>query len=917
MIMQKRGTLWMAALLALLALLALAALAPDAALAEAVKINETNFPDDNFRDYVLTEIDTSGDGSLSDTEIATVTMINVSSEGITDLTGIKHFTALTDLYCSSNQLTTLDVSGNTQLTSLDCSSNQLTALDVSKNTNLTALDCSSNNLTKLDVSGCTALKRLFCDGNQLTELNVSSNTELTSLYCFNNNLTALDVSKNTALQRLNCSGNNLTKLDVSGCADLKTLYCSNNALTALDMSGYTNLQTLNCSNQVAELNVDRETDGSWNADLLTLIDSKISGVQLTPETQVGVTVEKNVVSWTNKDVRPVVSYNYDTGHNEETMKVTLTLIPQGIHTDTSVSKVTVDGTEGEISDTTITVKLPSGTGLPTDADQIVITPADSAVASTPIKAAGDESGKTWTFTVTAEDGQTKTYTLLVLTPHEINITLKSIDGGTDNVNLDGADSNWAWEGDTITLIPQASSDSRFVRWEVEDLTINSNQFTMPDRDVNITAVFGKNSYNVTLNLNGGTINSGNVTTYTYGEGATLPTDVTRSGYTFAGWYASAALTGSPVTAITTTDEGDKEYWAKWTENAPPAPVAPPEIDFTPGGDQPGGDEPGGDQPASVELEPGQSATLDLGVVDNYAAFAAAGVEIVATPVCDAGMTASAVVDQSGHILLNLYAIEPGEHQVSVTLSAAGCQPVTVAQITLTVPEAQPEDPEDPEDPDAPDLPDIQPQEGTQAYTGVQGVTHLSLSQGTVVFTLPDLAGTEGVVWKSSKPKVVSIDPQTGEAQLKKSGTATLTATLPDGTTITQKVNVHKKDFAQPDTIRLQTKVDGKWTDVPEEGIVVVPKKSGQKSVPTRLVGDGGEIIIESIEADKALLTRSSGNPAPVKIKKRSLTDGQTTTLIIKANGQEFTLLITIDSTAKDLYPDLLPSEIQSILQQEE
>ena len=427
-------------------------------------------------------------------------------------------------------------------------------------------------------------------------------------------------------------------------------------------------------------------------------------------------------------------------------------------------------------------------------------------------------------------------------------------------------------------------------------------------DVTLYAKWTPCTYAVTLHPNGGTINTGNVTAYTYGTSTPLPTDVTRDGYTFEGWYASEALTGDPVTAISTADTGDKAYWAKWTENAPPyvppTPVAPPEIDFTPGGGQ----------PTSVELEPGQSATLDLGVVDNYAAFAAAGVEIVATPVCDAGMTASAVVDQSGRILLNLYAIEPGEHQVSVTLSAAGCQPVTVAQITLTVPEAQPEDPEDP---DAPDLPDIQPQEGTQAYTGVQGVTHLSLSQGTVVFTLPDLAGTEGVVWKSSKPKVVSIDPQTGEAQLKKSGTATLTATLPDGTTITQKVNVHKKDFAQPDTIRLQTKVDGKWTDVPEEGIVVVPKKSGQKSVPTRLVGDGGEIIIESIEADKALLTRSSGNPAPVKIKKRSLTDGQTTTLIIKANGQEFTLPITIDSTAKDLYPDPLPSEIQSILQQEE
>ena len=518
----------------------------------------------------------------------------------------------------------------------------------------------------------------------------------------------------------------------------------------------------------------------------------------------------------------------------------------------------------------------------------------------------------------SNDGQTyaKSFSLRMKN-YSVTIQVEGEEGGTATADLALAE-----PGETVTLTATPENDYVFDRWEVtpDSVTINEdNTFTMPDSDVTIQAVFGKTSYAVTLNPNGGTIPEGSeITSYKYGEGAALPTDVTRSGYTFGGWYANEDLTDGPVTAILATDMGDKEYWAKWTENAPPyvppTPVAPPEIDFTPGGDQPGGDEPGGDQPASVELEPGQSATLDLGVVDNYAAFAAAGVEIVATPVCDAGMTASAVVDQSGRILLNLYAIEPGEHQVSVTLSAAGCQPVTVAQITLTVPEAQPEDPEDP---DAPDLPDIQPQEGTQAYTGVQGVTHLSQSQGTVVFTLPDLAGTEGVVWKSSKPKVVSIAPQTGEAQLKKSGTATLTATLPDGTTITQKVNVHKKDFAQPDTIRLQTKVDGKWTDVPEEGIVVVPKKSGQKSVPTRLVGDGGEIIIESIEADKALLTRSSGNPAPVKIKKRSLTDGQTTTLIIKANGREFTLLITIDSTAKDLYPDPLPSEIQSILQQEE
>ena len=71
------------------------------------------------------------------------------------------------------------------------------------------------------------------------------------------------------------------------------------------------------------------------------------------------------------------------------------------------------------------------------------------------------------------------------------------------------------------------------------------------------------TYTVALNANGGTIGSGNVTGYTYGEGATLPTDVTRAGYTFAGWYDNEALTGDAVTAIGATETGKREYWAKW------------------------------------------------------------------------------------------------------------------------------------------------------------------------------------------------------------------------------------------------------------------------------------------------------------------------------------------------------------------
>ena len=77
-----------------------------------------------------------------------------------------------------------------------------------------------------------------------------------------------------------------------------------------------------------------------------------------------------------------------------------------------------------------------------------------------------------------------------------------------------------------------------------------------------------NTYTVTLNTNGGTINSGNVTGYTYGVGATLPTadDMTYTGHTFVGWYDNENLTGSPVTAISNTETGNKEYWAKWEAN---------------------------------------------------------------------------------------------------------------------------------------------------------------------------------------------------------------------------------------------------------------------------------------------------------------------------------------------------------------
>ncbi len=73
-------------------------------------------------------------------------------------------------------------------------------------------------------------------------------------------------------------------------------------------------------------------------------------------------------------------------------------------------------------------------------------------------------------------------------------------------------------------------------------------------------------YNITLKTNGGIINSGNISEYTGGTGAILPTDVSKVGYTFSGWYDNEELTGSPVTSISATETGDKTFYAKWIAN---------------------------------------------------------------------------------------------------------------------------------------------------------------------------------------------------------------------------------------------------------------------------------------------------------------------------------------------------------------
>ena len=139
-------------------------------------------------------------------------------------------------------------------------------------------------------------------------------------------------------------------------------------------------------------------------------------------------------------------------------------------------------------------------------------------------------------------------------------------GSTDNIQIivkNGA-AFTAPASDGLTA-PQVGYSAQ---WQDSDGNLYAPGDSVPADVTTLTAQW-TDTYTVTLHLNDGTIANGkNVTEYTYGTGATLPTadDITRAGHTFEGWYEDENFSGSPVTEISATDTGKKEFYAKWTLN---------------------------------------------------------------------------------------------------------------------------------------------------------------------------------------------------------------------------------------------------------------------------------------------------------------------------------------------------------------
>ena len=294
----------------------------------AVTIDDTNFPDYNFRENWILKQTFADDNYLNDKEAASVTAIDISSKGIADLKGIEHFTALKTLNCSGNYLTTLDVSKNTALTELYCFNNQIR--DAAMLTLISSLhqnggtlcayatENDDNEMTTTNVADAKAKKwqvkawdgskyvdyaGIFAvyinatnfpdatfrnyvgdfDQNKNGYLTEDEIAYVTQIIVPSMNITSLKgIEHFTALTYLDCNGNQLTALDVSTNKALENLICTANQLSVLDVKANKALIVLYCSN-----NKLTTLDVSENIDLTVLYceHNQLTALDLTKNTE--------------------------------------------------------------------------------------------------------------------------------------------------------------------------------------------------------------------------------------------------------------------------------------------------------------------------------------------------------------------------------------------------------------------------------------------------------------------------------------------------------------------------------------------------------------------------------------------------------------------------------------------------------
>ena len=137
---------------------------------------------------------------------------------IQSISGLNYYLNLDYLRIVDQQMTTLDISQNSNLKSLYCITNhEITSLNASGLANLSYIDCTYNNkLTSIDLSDDVSLvSNVSCHNNPiLTELKINGCTALTYVGCYRTQITSLDISTNPLLTSLYCAENRFTATSI-------------------------------------------------------------------------------------------------------------------------------------------------------------------------------------------------------------------------------------------------------------------------------------------------------------------------------------------------------------------------------------------------------------------------------------------------------------------------------------------------------------------------------------------------------------------------------------------------------------------------------------------------------------------------------------------------------------------------------
>ncbi|MFT6137796.1 MAG: Leucine-rich repeat (LRR) protein [Salibacteraceae bacterium] len=200
-------------------------------------------PDANFKAYLVgnTLINTNGNTEIECSEASTFTGdINCTNQSISDLTGLEAFTALDQLFCNSNALSTIDVTANTLLTRLDFNNNNVSTIDLSANNLLKSLNSQSNQLQSLNLSANIDLEQVDIRNNPVTSLDIVNNVALIDLNCRNTSISSLNTASNVNLAYLVCDQNSINSLDFSSNINLLEIFCNDNLLTSLNLANGNN-----------------------------------------------------------------------------------------------------------------------------------------------------------------------------------------------------------------------------------------------------------------------------------------------------------------------------------------------------------------------------------------------------------------------------------------------------------------------------------------------------------------------------------------------------------------------------------------------------------------------------------------------------------------------------------------------------